>query len=180
MSIKQSWMDIEFHTGRYFPNPFAGEEEKKNFKPYKEDKSRLKWNVFNESGGEIKVINIFDYSYTFLEALLVAKRKYKDNFEQFADHIRSSLQHQFWSRCEYETIITTWPPYIESEELNRLNKEKEERLAKNYPFYREAVNLNVEYKIDIYTQIMMNWDRFIDYIWNNKHLITRKKLGLDR
>jgi hypothetical protein len=25
---------------------------------------------------------------------------------------------------------------------------------------------------------MMNWDRFIDYVWNNKHLITEKKLGL--
>jgi hypothetical protein len=25
---------------------------------------------------------------------------------------------------------------------------------------------------------MMNWDRFIDYVWNNKHLITPKKLGL--
>ena len=78
------------------------------------------------------------------------------------------------------SIITSWPPYIESEELDRLNKEKEEQLAKGRPYYRDAVNLNVEYKIDIYTQIMMNWDRFIDYIWNNKHLITRKKLGLDR
>jgi hypothetical protein len=25
---------------------------------------------------------------------------------------------------------------------------------------------------------MMNWDRFIEYVWNNKHLITPKKLGL--
>lgn len=178
--MKQSWTDIEFYTGRYFPSSFASEEDKQNFKPYKEDKSRLKWNVFNESSGEIKVINIFEYSYTFLKDLLEAKRKYKDNFEQFADRVRSSLQYCFWSKSEYETVITTWPPYVESEELNRLNKEKHEREIRNRPFYRDAVNLTTRYKIDIYTQIMMNWDRFIDYIWNNKHLLTKKKLGLDR
>jgi hypothetical protein len=176
--MKQSWTDIEFYTGRYFPSSFASEEDKQNFKPYKEDKSRLKWNVFNESSGEIKVINIFEYSYTFLKDLLEAKRKYKDNFEQFADKVRSSLQYCFWSKCEYETIITSWPPYIESEELDRINKEKADMLAKGRACYREAVNLNVAYKIDVYTQVMMNWDRFIDYIWNNKHLITKKKLGL--
>ena len=110
MRIKQSWTDIEFSTGRYFPSSLASEEEKKNFKPYKEDKSRLKWNVFNESGGEIKVINLFEYSYTFLEALLIAKRKYKNDFEKFADHIRNYLQYCYWSKCEYETIITSWPP----------------------------------------------------------------------
>jgi hypothetical protein len=180
MRTKQSWTDIEFSVGRYFPRFFASEAEKKNFKPYKEDKSRLKWNVFNESDGHIKVINLFDYNYTFLTGLLEAKRKYKNDFSHFADKVRTSLQHCFWSKCEYETIITTWPPYIESEEIDRLNKEKIERLATGKPYYRDTVNLEVEYKIDIYTQVMMNWDRFIDYIWTNKHLITKKKLGLDR
>lgn len=89
------------------------------------------------------------------------------------------MQYYYWSKSEYETVITTWPPYIESEELDRLNKEKHEREIRNRPFYRDAVNLTTRYKIDIYTQIMMNWDRFIDYIWNNKHLLTKKKLGLD-
>jgi hypothetical protein len=89
------------------------------------------------------------------------------------------LQYYYWSKSEYETIITSWPPYVEDEELNRLNSEKEKRIQETGKFYRAAVNLNVGYKIDIYTQVMMNWDRFIDYIWNNKHLITKKKLGID-
>ena len=110
--------------------------------------------------------------------MLVAKKKYKDNFEEFADHIRSWLQHEYWSRSEYETIITSWPPYIEDKELERINQEKIERIEKYGNFYRESVDLTVGYKIDIFTQIMMNWDRFIEYIWNNKHLITEKKLGL--
>ena len=179
MYTKQSWSDIEFAKGRYLPRDWATEEEKKTFKPYKEDKSKLVWNVFNERNGEIFPVNIFEYNYKFVEDLLTAKKKYKDNFEEFANYIRESLQYYYWSKCEYETIITSWPPYIESEELDRINQEKEETLKAGRKFYRTAVNTNVSHKIDIYTQVMMNWDRFIDYIWTNKHLITKKKLGLD-
>lgn len=170
MKTRQSWTDITYRKGRYDAE----------FNPYKEDKTKLVWNVFNECNGEICPLNIFEYNYKFLEDLLTAKRKYKNNFEGFAEHVRKSLQYYYWSKSEYETVITTWPPYIESEELNRLNKEKHEREIRNRPFYRDAVNLTTRYKIDIYTQVMMNWDRFIDYIWNNKHLLTKKKLGLDR
>lgn len=170
MKTRQSWTDITYRKGRY-------DDE---FNPYKEDKTKLVWNVFNECNGEICPLNIFEYNYKFLEDLLIAKRKYKDNFEKFAEEVRKSLQYYYWSKSEYETVITTWPPYIESDELDRLNKEKHEREIRNRPFYRDAVNLTTRYKIDIYTQIMMNWDRFIDYIWNNKHLLTKKKLGLDR
>ena len=169
METRQSWADITYYKGRY-------DDE---VKPYKEDKTTLVWNVFNEQDGEILPINIFEYNYKFLEDLLIAKQKYNDNFEKFAEEVRKSLQYCYWSRSEYETIITSWPPYIESEELDRLNKEKETHLEKYGNFYREVVELNVSHKIDIYTQIMMNWDRFIDYIWNNKHLLTKKKLGLN-
>ena len=169
METRQSWADITYYKGRY-------DDE---VKPYKEDKTKLVWNVFNEQNGEILPINIFEYNYKFLDDLLVAKQKYSDNFEKFAEEVRKSLQYCYWSKSEYETIITSWPPHIGSDELDRLNKEKEAHLEKYGNFYREAVELNVSYKIDIYTQIMMNWDRFSDYIWNNKHLITKKKLRLD-
>lgn len=179
MKTNQSWSDIEFAKGRYLPRPFCTEEEKKVFKPYKEDKSKLVWNIFNERNGEIFPVNLFEYNYKFLEDLLKIKKKYKDSFEEFANAVRDSLQYYYWSKSEYETVITSWPPYIEDEELNRLKSEKEKRIQENGKFYRAAVNLNVGYKIDIYTQVMMNWDRFIYYIWDNKHLITKKKLGLD-
>lgn len=169
METRQSWTDITYYKGRY-------DDE---VKPYKEDKTKLVWNVFNEQNGEILPINIFEYNYKFLDDLFVAKQKYNDNFEKFAEEVRKSLQYCYWSKSEYETIITSWPPYIESDELDRLNREKETRLEKYGNFYKEAVELNVSYKIDIYTQIMMNWDRFIDYLWNNKHLLTKKKLGLN-
>ena len=177
MRTKQEWSEIIYGKGRYVSRFY---DDVKTFKPYKEDKSKLVWNIFVEESGNIVPVNIFEYNWKFLkDGLLVAKKKYKDNFEEFADHIRSWLQHEYWSRSEYETIITSWPPYIENEELDRLNKERADRLEKYGNFYRESVSLTVGYKIDVYTQIMMNWDRFIEYVWNNKHLITEKKLGLN-
>lgn len=176
MRTKQEWTDITYNKGRYLPRFY---DDAKTFKPYKEDKSKLVWNIFAEEQGEIVPINIFEYNWKFLkDGLLFAKKNYKDNFEEFANHIRSWLQHEYWSRTEYETVITSWPPYIEDKELERINKEKAERIEKYGKFYRESVDLTVGYKIDVFTQIMMNWDRFIEYVWNNKHLITEKKLGL--
>lgn len=46
--------------------------------------------------------------------------------------------YHFWSRCEYEVIIREWCG-------------------------REA-----ERKVDIYEQLMLNWDRFIDYCWSQR------------
>lgn len=179
MRSKQTWSEIIYSKGRYLPKSYYSEEAKKEFVPYKEDKSKLLWNIFVEDNGAIVPVNIFEYSRRFLEdGLLVAKKKYKNNFENFAAYIRESLQYCYWSKSEYETIITTWPPYITKEELDRLNKEKAEYEEK-YRLIRGSVNLEIGYKIDIYTQVMMNWDRFIEYVWNNKHLITKKKLGLN-
>jgi hypothetical protein len=179
MSTRQSWTEITYSKGRYLPKSYCSDEAKKDFIPYKEDRSKLVWNVFNEENGEITPINIFEYNWVFLEeGLLVAKKKYKDNFEAFADHIRNWLQYCYWTKSEYETIITTWPPYVDSKEVDRLVKEKTDRLESYGNFIGGSVTLTVAYKIDIYTQVMMNWDRFIDYVWNNKHLITEKKLGL--
>ena len=48
---------------------------------------------------------------------------------------------------------------ISREELDRLNQEDIK--------YRTNVNLTVGKKIDIYDQLQMNWQQFIDYVWNN-------------
>lgn len=158
-----------FEIGNYV----AETSNKKTFKPYKADTKKLIWNIFNEENGKIEVINLFEYNWVFLwEGLLYAKKHYAEDFPRFADHVRNWLRHEYWSRSEYETIVTSWPAYITQEEIDRLNKEE--------PRQRKPVNLEVGYKLDIYAQVMINWDRFIDYVWTNKKLITKKKLGLAR
>lgn len=166
--------DFNYYTyeiGRYI----ASNSEDKTFKSYKADNTKLIWNVFVEdtNNHKIVVVNLFEYNWVFLwDGLMYAKRNYKDDFNQFADHVRRWLNHEYWSRTEYETVITTWPTFITKEELDRLKQEPSKNMI--------SINLETAIKLDVYTQIMLNWDRFIDYVWNNKHLITKKKLGLDR
>lgn len=46
--------------------------------------------------------------------------------------------YYFWSKCEYEIILSPWAGQAD------------------------------DIKIDIYNQIMMNFDRFVDYCWSFK------------
>ena len=54
-------------------------------------------------------------------------------------------------------------------ELDRINTEYEEYNNKwnHYP-YKINVSPDVGKKIDIYSQVMMNWEQFVEYVWNNK------------
>lgn len=179
MRSKKDWSYFEFEVGKYEPYYCSSDEEKKNFVPYKPQTKKLEWFVFEEDFNAKKIVplNVFEGSTNFISGLLYAKKKYKNDYLKFAEEVRMSLQHAYWSKCEWETIITSWPPYVDGEEIDRLAKEKQECLQRNRNFYHEDVCLEIAYKIDIYTQVMMNWDRFIEYVWNNKRLITKKKLG---
>ena len=180
MENKKDWSYFEFEVGRYEPFSFTSDEEKKRFVPYKPQTKKLEWFVFEEDFNAKKIVplNIFEGSYYFIEGLLYAKKKYKDNYIKFAEKVRSSLQYAYWSKCEWETVIVGWPTFVDGEEIDRLSEEKQRQVNKYGCFYRTSVCFEYGYKIDVYTQVMMNWDRFIEYVWNNKRLITEKKLGL--
>ena len=108
----------------------------------------LKWNVIygDFNSREIETYNIFRH-YSFTHDCAKAARKYKDNREAFAEEIRVCLMYYFWSKCEWEVIVQHWP-----------NGER---------FHDK--------KIDVYQQVMMNWDIFIDYLWEH-----RKELKVGR
>ena len=119
----------------------------------------LSWNVLIEDFNKKEIIyyDIFKNSY-YIELVKELKQK-AANKEEFAENFKHKLMYQYWARSEYEVVITSWPPYIDKKELERLNKEEFK--------YRTNVNLTVGKKIDIYEQLMMNWTQFIDYVWNN-------------
>lgn len=48
--------------------------------------------------------------------------------------------YYFWSKCEWEIIISGWPP-------------------------RDDFN---DAKIDVYDQVKLNWDKFVDYTWDHR------------
>ena len=178
MRDKKDWSYFKYEVGQYEPFCFASEEEKKKFVPYKPQTKKLQWFVFAEDYNAKKIVtlNVFEGSSRFIDGLLRAKKQYKDDYLKIAEAVRVSLHCAYGSKCEWETIITSWPTYVDAEEVERLIKVKQQDIEKYGKFRCTDVGLEVEYKIDVYTQVMMNWDRFIEYVWNNNRLITEKKL----
>lgn len=79
------------------------------------------------------------------------------------------MAYYYWSKAEHEVVITSWVPYITMSELDRLNTEREESKKKYardpYSLY---VNPRVGEKVDVYSQVMLNFEVFVDYVWSHK------------
>lgn len=100
----------------------------------------LEWNVFyvNISTDEISVLNVFDHSRFRSDAEKYLKKcKTK---EELANELRSSLMCCYWSKFEWEILLSP---------LNQREQDK----AK---------------KIDVFRQVEINWNAFMDYMWNVK------------
>ena len=97
------------------------------------------WNVYyyNFNKNEIEVYNIFEHG-SFMEYLKKAYHECKSK-DEFAERLKSELRYFYWSKCEWEVLITPW--------IGR----------------KEPCDL----KIDVYDQIMLNWKVFLDYVVNN-------------
>ena len=100
----------------------------------------LEWNVFLYDGcrskAEPRKFNIFD-NINFRERVEELLATPELTREEIEEEVRAAARWQFWSRCQYEFILLSWP-----------TGEKE-----------------TGYKMDVFEQLEMNWDRFIDYIW---------------
>lgn len=107
----------------------------------KVEKKELVWNVFvsDFNAQRIDVYNIFRHASFFADVKKYAK-KYKDDRPRFEEEIRRSLMYCYWSKCEWEIILTGWPA-------------------------REGYH---EEKVDVYSQVMLNWETFINYLWENR------------
>lgn len=103
-----------------------------------ETNKKLSWNVYHYdfNGKVVEPYDIFKH-YGFLRDFEKLRKKSKAlSFEEFSEQLRKILMYHFWSRCEYEIIISSWPP-------------------------REGIDT----KIDIYQQVMLNKDVFFNYVW---------------
>lgn len=106
------------------------------------DIRKYKWNVYeyNWNTKEIEVFNIFEH-YGFAEDIIKLRkdfRKGKVEIKDIEEKVRGILFYRFCSKCEYEVLISNWVGV--KNETNR--------------------------KVDIYEQVWINKDRFINYIVN--------------
>lgn len=128
------------------------------------------WNVYREDFNHRAIVeyNIFDHSGFAQDANKLLKADIPK--DEFAEQLKRSLMYWFGCKLEHEVIISSWPVYIDKAELDRINIEYEEYNNKwgHYP-YKINISLDVGKKIDIYSQVMMNWDQFVEYVWSNKN-----------
>lgn len=127
------------------------------------------WNVYREDFNHRAIVeyNIFDHSSFAQDVNKLLKADIPK--DEFAEQLKRSLMYWFLCKSEHEVIISSWPVYIDKAELDRINTEYEEYNNKwNHCPYKINVSPDVGKKIDIYSQVMMNWEQFVEYIWSNK------------
>lgn len=99
----------------------------------------MEWNVYyyNINKNKIETYNIFNHG-GFNKDVLGDLDKYR-NREDFAKALQSNLRYYFWSKCEWEVLIYPWPVGPNDEAT----------------------------KIDVFDQVMLNWDAFVEYCWTH-------------
>lgn len=120
----------------------------------------MTWNVYRYdiSGQKIYQYNVFNHG-RFTEEVKAIKTKNKN---EFSEKLRMIAMYYFWSKAEHEIVITSFPPYINKDDVSRIVSE-----SSNCKYIMN-VNLDRGEKIDIYNQLQMNWEHFVDYVWNSK------------
>lgn len=107
--------------------------------------------IENVNAKRIEKYNIFNHA-GFLndcdKAWINHHKDSENGFSKFEKEVRSSLLYYFWSKCEWEILVY------------------------GFPYYE---NFKPE-KIDVFDQVMMNWDRFINYLWRYYKYDTLKRV----
>lgn len=106
---------------------------------YSKDPNTIEWYVYYHDFNHDKLIkwNIFN-NWVFKEAVEKLIKDKNITKKEFSEQIKGQLMYRFWSKCEYEIVISS---------LHFSSKH------------------GVEEKIDIYDQVMLNFDKFVNYLW---------------
>lgn len=99
----------------------------------------MEWYVYYHdfNGKEIKPYNVLGSKY-IREFIQKAKKKYRGSKEVFTEELRKELMYRFWSKSEWEIVVSAWCGGDGNEAI----------------------------KIDVYDQIRLNWQPFVDYCWS--------------
>lgn len=106
----------------------------------------LKYNVwiYNINRQKMKVFNVFEH-HGFLRGIkniLLEKNYYCSSIKDFSEQLKTEAMYHFWAKAEWEIVIQPWCGCRDVEKTAE--------------------------KIDVYDQLIINWDNFVKYIWDNK------------
>ena len=151
----------------------------------------MEWFIINEKSCwsrndtccQTEIINIFDHS-SFNNDVKKAYKQYKNDFSQFAEQIRKELSYYFRGNRNYETLWEKRDNEIHITDLGRDPKKQVRILELNDEHNRRLCEgLGLENgkarKIDVYSQVMCEWDDFIKYVWTQVHARKLKATAVD-
>ena len=139
-----------------------------------------KFNVLTFSNGKIREYDVLPYfrdswkeKYNKEEKEKIKAAKYKaKRMQLFTEWVRGRSLYMFWSRCEWEMLIGSWP--YGSKRINDQMKEfmSENRNLDNYNdsiVLDNIITSDME-KIDVHRQIEMNIDTIVDILYTELKL----------
>ena len=142
----------------------------------------MTWNVYNYNfnAHKIEIFNIFRHG-EFAKYFDKHIRTIKDKAE-FAEAVRKELFYYYGSKAEWELVVKLTKdnrvflyPWCgsrnpEGEKLEVTNEMNFDWLS----FVKEHIGKQIyknEAKIDIYDQVMFQFDKFVDYVWNERNTV---------
>ena len=96
-------------------------------------------------------------SYNIIPYLLSCYNEEKNKpktFDEFKNFIKNKSMYRWWSRCEYEIILSPWP--YTSSPSERYDKKGENDVEAWKEHWKK--HLNECEKVDVHYQVMMNLD----------------------
>lgn len=138
-------------------------------------KASMKWNVYyyNVNKNKIEIFNIFDH-YSFKNEIDKLLNECQ-TIEDFKIKAKSPLRYYYWSKCEWEVIVSVNKDKVFLTPWCGCKNPEEITIEVTSDWWKEFANLHIskqrfsnEAKIDVFDQVMFEWDRFIEYVWKNR------------
>ena len=143
--------------------------------------SEMRWEVkyHNFNRDEIETINILRYAEDIIKEL----KKKSTSKEEFDELLNRVMMWAYWSKCEWEIIITKYDDriYLSPWGVSRSNHtiDVTDDSSFDWKAFADFHISNQIYedkaKIDVYDQLKFRWEEFVDYCWNYRHKWWRYK-----
>lgn len=106
----------------------------------------LEWKVYYHDFNGKKIVPYNIFAHGgFLENCKKNAKKNAKDEYLFREQLKRDLMYYFWARCEWEIVL------------------------------KPLTGIAADEKIDVYDQVMLNWDAFCKYVWDHGVELRRKE-----